>query len=92
VLYYEYVHLTPEKWVHDLGEDFVDDLEFQLLSLANSLTQQSIKFRFDPRCLGLDSELKIKYFLNEFMIDSQNKMANFKVIEGEISSFFRMFK
>lgn len=86
------MHLTLEKWCHDLGEDFVDDLEFQLLSLASFLTQQNIKFSFDPRCMGLDSELKVKYLLNEFMVDSQNKMSNFKVVEGEIGSFFRMFK
>lgn len=42
--------------------------------------------------MGLDSELKVKYLLNEFMVDSQNKMSNFKVVEGEIGSFFRMFK
>ena len=36
--------------------------------------------------------MRVKYFLQEFMIDSQNKMGNFKVIEGEISSYFRDFK
>jgi len=53
-----------------------------MLSLASFLTQQRIKFSFNPRCLGLDPELKVKYFLNEFMIDSQNKMSNFKIVEG----------
>ena len=63
-----------------------------MLTLANFLTQQNIKFSFDPGCLGLDSEMKVKYFLQEFSVDSQNKMNNFKVLEGEISSFFREFK
>lgn len=49
-----------------------------MLSLASYLTQRNIKFNFDPRCLGLDNEMKVKYFLQEFMIDSERKMDNFK--------------
>jgi hypothetical protein len=49
-----------------------------MLSLANYLTQKNIKFSFDARCLGLDKEMKVKYFLQEFMIDSERKMDNFK--------------
>ena len=63
-----------------------------MLSLSNFLTQQNIKFSFDPTCIGLDENIKVKYFLSEFMVDSQNKMGNFKVLEGEVNGFFREFK
>lgn len=63
-----------------------------MLSLASFLTQQNIKFHFDAKYLGLDKEMKAKYFLHEFMVDAKNKMGNFKIVEGEISTFFREFK
>ena len=49
-----------------------------MLSLANYLTKNNIKFNFDFRCLGLDKEMKVKYFLQEFMVDSEKKMDNYK--------------
>ena len=63
-----------------------------MLGLANYLANRNIKFRFDPKCLGLDKEMKIKYFLQEFMMDPDNKMQNFKMIEKEIKHFFWGFK
>jgi hypothetical protein len=86
--YYEYVPLTLEKWILDLGDDILEELEFEMLTLANYLTQHSIKFRFEPRLLGLSKDIKVKYFLHEFMVDSERKMLNFKEVEQEILSFF----
>ena len=63
-----------------------------MLTLASFLTQHSIKFRFDPCSLGLSKDIKIKYFLHEFMIDSESKIANFKKVEGEILDFFQDFR
>ena len=51
-----------------------------MVSLANYLTHEHIKFRFDQNCLGLDKEMKVKYFLQEFMLDSDHKMENFKAV------------
>lgn len=52
-----------------------------MLTLANYLAQNNIKFHFDPYCLGLSKEIKIKYFLHEFCIDSEKKIAGFKEVE-----------
>jgi hypothetical protein len=79
--YYEYVPLTLEKWILDLGDDILEELEFELLSLANYLTQHNIRFHFDPSALGLSKDIKVKYFLHEFMIDSDRKMLSYKEVE-----------
>ena len=52
-----------------------------MLSLANYLANKNIKFNFDPKCVGMDKDMKIKYFLQEFMLDSDNKMNNYKMVE-----------
>lgn len=90
--YYEYVPLTLEKWILDLGDDILEELEFEMLSLANYLTQHSIRFHFDPSALGLSKDIKVKYFLHEFMIDSERKMLSFKEVEQEIMDFFQDFR
>jgi hypothetical protein len=63
-----------------------------MLSLSNYLTSMSIHFNFDPRCLGLDREMKVKYFLQEFMVDPDHKMDNFRTVERQISTFFKDFR
>jgi hypothetical protein len=40
-----------------------------MLELAEYLSRSSIRFAFEPDCLGLSSELTIKYFLKEFSLD-----------------------
>lgn len=90
--YYEYVPLTLERWILDLGDDILDELEFEMLSLAGYLAQQGIKFRFDPALLGLSKEIKVKYFLSEFAIDNEGKMNNFKEEEASITQFFSEFR
>ena len=77
-----------ERWLLDLGEDVLEELEFEMLSLANYLTQNGIKFKFNSHNLGLSKEIHIKYFLNEFSLDSDHKLANYKEIEQEILTFF----
>jgi hypothetical protein len=76
--YYEYAPLTIEKWILDMGDDVLEELEFEILNLATYLTQNGIKFKFNPRNLGLSKDIKVKYFLNEFAIDNDKKLANFK--------------
>lgn len=44
--YYEYAPLTVEKWLLDLGDDVLEELEFEMLNLATYLTQAGIRFRF----------------------------------------------
>jgi Lon protease-like protein len=63
-----------------------------MLTLANYLTQHNIRFHFDPAALGLSKDIKIKYFLHEFMIDSDRKMLSFKEVEQEIMEFFQAFR
>ena len=63
-----------------------------MLSLANYLTQKNVKFRFDPNNLGLSKEIKVKYFLNEFVLDDENKMTNYKQAEEQITDFFKDFR
>ena len=46
--------------------------------MAGYLTGCGVKFNFDPKCVGLSKDIKIKYFLKEFSIDSENKLANYK--------------
>lgn len=35
-----------------------------MLNLASYLTQNGIRFKFDPLNLGLSKEIKVKYFLS----------------------------
>jgi len=56
--------------------------------MASYLTKHNIKFRFDPKCLGLSKDIKVKYFLHEFAIDTERKMVNYKEAEEEIMAFF----
>ena len=76
--YYEYVPLTVDKWVLEMGEELIKELQFQLLNLTSYLTQNGVKFTFSPRCVGLSKDITIKYFLNEFAIDHENKFINYK--------------
>ena len=63
-----------------------------MTSLAGYLTSNGVKFAFDPKCVGLSKEIKIKYFLKEFSIDNDNKLANYKDNEKKISNFFHQLK
>lgn len=63
-----------------------------MLSLANYLTQNGIRFVFDPDCLGLSKDIRVKYFLNEFSVDHERKLANYKEAEEEVVRFFSDFK
>ena len=76
--------LTLEKWILDLGDDILDELQAQMMSLARYLTKQDIKFRFDPYCLGLSKDIKVKYFLTEFMVDSENQNEYYDQVAAEI--------
>ena len=86
--YYEYVPLTIGQWVIDMGDELVKELQFELLALANYLTNNGIRFAFEPQCVGLSKDIKIKYFLTEFAIDHQNKLANYKDNEEKINEYF----
>ncbi len=63
-----------------------------MLSLANYLTQNGIRFKFDPKHLGLSKEIKVKYFLSEFAIDHDKKLAYYKEVEEDIVKFFGDFR
>lgn len=69
VLLYEYAPFRLEKWIVTVNEDLLDSLEEQMVELAESLTRSSIKFAFDPECLGLSKDMTVKYFLKEFNLD-----------------------
>lgn len=47
-----------------MGEEFVKELQFQMLNVSSYLSQQGIKFVFNPKSVGLSKDIKIKYFLN----------------------------
>lgn len=68
-LYYDYVPMRLEKWLLDVNEELVGVLEEQLVEVAEYLTRCSLKFDFDPACVGLSKEMTVKYFLNEFTVD-----------------------
>jgi hypothetical protein len=84
--------LTVEKWLLDLGDDVLEELEFEMLNLATYLTQAGIRFRFEPRKIGLSSNIKVKYFLDEFSIDAERKLLNYKEAEEAIVRFFGDFR
>jgi hypothetical protein len=63
-----------------------------MLNLTFYLTENGIKFLFDPNNLGLSKEIKIKYFLKDFSFDSDNKLANYKEIADAVTKYFTDFK
>ena len=63
-----------------------------MLNLATYLTQAGIRFRFEPRNLGLSRDIKVKYFLDEFSIDAERKLLNYKEAEEAIVRFFGDFR
>lgn len=72
------------KWILDMGDDLVKELQLELMNLASFLSKNGVKFIFDPKCVGLSQDIKIKYFLNEFAMDYDNKFSNFKENEQQI--------
>lgn len=62
------------------------------MSLATFLSRKGVKFVFDPKCVGLSRDIKIKYFLGEFAMDYDNKFANFKQNEQLILEFIEDLK
>jgi hypothetical protein len=48
-----------------------------MTALAESLTRSSIKFTFDPQCLGLSKDMTVKYFLKEFNLDFEGQEEHF---------------
>ena len=48
------------------------------MNLVGYLTSNGLNFNFDPCCVGLSKDIKIKYFLKEFTIHNENKLANYK--------------
>ena len=63
-----------------------------MLNLATYLTQNGLKFKFNPKNIGLSKDIKVKYFLSEFAIDNEKKLANYKEVEEDILRFFSEFR
>lgn len=63
-----------------------------MLNLATYLTQSGLKFKFNPKNIGLSKDIKVKYFLSEFAIDNEKKLANYKEVEEDILRFFSEFR
>ena len=72
-LYYEYAPFRLEGWIVTVNEELLVGLEEQMVQLAEHLTRMGIKYAFDPDCLGLCKDMRVKYFLNEFTIDSDGQ-------------------
>lgn len=72
------------KWLLDMGEELLKELQLELMNLASFLAKRGVKFVFDPKCVGLSQDIKVKYFLAEFAMDYENKFANFKDNEHRI--------
>lgn len=53
-LYYEYVHLTLEKWIVNLGDDVLEGLKNQMLDLSCFLNASGVVFTFEPRFVGVN--------------------------------------
>ena len=70
----------------------MEELQFELMNLANYLAQSGIKFRFDGRCVGLSKDIKIKYFLREFAIDNENKLVHYRENEARIIAYFEKIR
>lgn len=62
--YYQYVHLTIERWILDLGQEIIDRLKRQMLALAAYLNQHGLCFTFSPQQLGLSHQIDVQYFLH----------------------------
>lgn len=62
------MHITLEKWIVNLGDDVLDNLKNQMLDLSSYLNANGIAFTFDPRFVGLNEEIRLKYFLGDFSI------------------------
>ena len=62
----------------------MEELYMQMLNLTSYLTQNGIKFKFDPSSMGLSKDIKLKYFLSEFSFDNDKKISNYKQTEEEI--------
>ena len=54
ILYYEYVPVAFDKWISSIGETVPQELEDQMVSLAQYINSQNISFDFEPSCMGLD--------------------------------------
>jgi hypothetical protein len=89
ILLYEYAPFKLEKWIVTVNEDLLDSLEEQMLELAESLARSSIKFSFDPNCLGLSKDMTVKYFLKEFNLDFDDREEHFEQLRVEITKFFK---
>jgi hypothetical protein len=63
-----------------------------MLNLTFYLTERGIKFLFDPDNVGLSKDIKIKYFLKDFSIDTENKFANYKETSEAVVEYFTEFK
>lgn len=94
--YYQYAHLTIEKWILDLGEEIVDRLQHQMLALAAFLNQRGVCFTFSPEQLGLSHQIDVQYFLHEFSLqegkDQQLMQANLASNQQRIEHFFEGFR
>lgn len=88
-LYYEYAPFRLEKWVVDINEDLIESLQEQMLELADYLCRSSIKFSFDPDCLGLSENMTVKYFLNQFAVDLDNSKENLEEIKKDVLMYFK---
>jgi hypothetical protein len=88
-LYYEYAPFKLEKWIATVNEDLLVCLEEQMLELAEYLSRSSIRFTFDPECLGLSSSMTIKYFLSEFSLDFEGEEQHLAELRLQIGSFFK---
>lgn len=84
--------MTLEKWILDLGDDILDELQAQMMTLTRYLVKNDIKFHFDPDCLGLSKDIKVKYFLTEFMVDSENQNDYYEQVSAEIEEYFQDFR
>jgi hypothetical protein len=88
-LYYEYAPFKLEKWIATVNEDLLGLLEEQMIELADYLSRSSIRFAFDPECLGLSSAMTIKYFLTEFSLDFEGHEEHLEQQKKEIAAFFK---
>lgn len=94
--YYQYAHLTIERWILDLGEEIVDRLKHQMLALAAFLNQRGVCFAFSPQQLGLSQQIDVQYFLHEFSLregrDPRLLQADLASNQQRIEHFFEGFR
>lgn len=91
-LYYEYAPFRLEGWIVTVNEELLVGLEEQMVLLAEHLTRMGIKYAFDPDCLGLCKDMRVKYFLNEFTIDFDGQEEHFEELKADIHKFFKELK